>query len=62
MHEGWRSWFTFNHSDFNNSLGGADGVCADTQIRACVRNLHVGNEQSAVVGTLRTSLVRFRRK
>lgn len=53
---------TFNHSDVNNSLGGTDGVRADAQIRAGVRNLHVGDEQSAVVSTLRSSLVRFRRK
>lgn len=54
--------FTFNHIDFNNSLGGANGVGADTQICSGVGNRHVGDEQSAIVGALRSSLVRFIRK
>lgn len=54
--------FTFNHSDVNNGLGRADGVRPDTQIRAGVGHLHVGDEQSAVVSALHSSLVTSKRK
>lgn len=55
-------YFTFNHSDLNNSLRGADGIRADAQVCAGIGNLHIRDEQCAVVSALRSSLVRFRRK
>lgn len=57
-----QTWFTFYHGDVDDFLGGADGVRADTQVRAGVWDLHVWDDQRAVVSAIHSSLVRYRKK